>query len=79
MAMPEGALYCMISVDLTVIDMENTVVFAQKLASEHGVLVIPGEAFLSESSFRVVLCQPVYVIEECMERIRKFVESHVVN
>ena len=74
--MPEGSLYCMVSVDLSVMDLESTVVFAQKLASEQGVLVMPGEAFLSEGSFRVVLCQPVYVIEECMERIRKFVEAH---
>ena len=79
MEVPEGSFYCMVSIDFSHLDFGTSIAFAQKLASEQGVLVMPAEAFLSANGFRIVLCQPIYVIEECMDRIKKFVESHLVN
>jgi len=79
MGLPEGALYCMITIDHSILDIPNSIEFSEKLAKEQGVLVMPAEAFLSEKGFRVVLCQPVYIIEECMNRIKNFVEVHTTN
>eukprot|EP00358_Blepharisma_japonicum_P004679 CAMPEP_0202948486 /NCGR_PEP_ID=MMETSP1395-20130829/13517_1 /ASSEMBLY_ACC=CAM_ASM_000871 /TAXON_ID=5961 /ORGANISM="Blepharisma japonicum, Strain Stock R1072" /LENGTH=405 /DNA_ID=CAMNT_0049650593 /DNA_START=11 /DNA_END=1228 /DNA_ORIENTATION=+ len=77
MQMPEGALYCMISIDLEAFeDFGNSIIFAEKLAREQGVLVLPGESFMSHSAFRVVLCQSRAVLEECMDRIKNFAAAH---
>ena len=75
---PEGALYTMISLDFTSLDIKDSLTFAEKFAKEEGVIVLPAEAFLSHSGFRVVLCHPVHIIEECMDRLKAFVESHSV-
>lgn len=73
---PEGALYTMISLDFTYLDIKDSLTFAEKFVKEQGVVIIPAEAFLSHSGFRVVLCHPVHIIEECMDRLKSFVESH---
>lgn len=75
-APPEGALYTMISLDFSNMDIKDSITFAQKLVQEQGVIVLPAEAFLSHSGFRVVLCHPVHIIEECMDRLKEFVENH---
>jgi len=80
MSMPEGALYCFATVDLSSYrDIENSIVFAEKLAREQGVLVIPAESFMSQNGFRIVLCNPKSVLEECMDRIKIFVLEHLNN
>lgn len=76
---PEGSLYCMVAIDFTNMDLKSSVEFAQKLAQEEGVLIMPAEAFLSHSAFRIVLCHPIHVIEECMDRIKSFIQRHTVN
>ena len=65
--------------DLSKVDFPTTVTFAEKLAEEEGVLVLPSEAFMSSSGFRLVLCQPIYVIEECMERIKALCLRHLIS
>jgi tyrosine aminotransferase len=75
---PEGSLYCMVAIDFTNMDVKSSVEFAQKLAQEEGVLIMPAEAFLSHSAFRIVLCHPIHVIEECMDRIKSFIQRHTV-
>lgn len=75
----EGSLYTIVSVDLNKVVFRDTVEFAQEFAKEEGVVVLPAEAFLSHSGFRVVLCNPVGVLEECLERLAVFVERHRVR
>lgn len=72
----EGSLYTMISVDFNVVKLSDSVEFAHKFAQEEGVAVLPAEAFLSHSGFRVVLCNPVTVLEECMDRLKAFVDRY---
>lgn len=79
MSLPEGAIYCIISMDFANLDFKKSITFAEKLAEEEGVLVIPNEAFMSDSGFRIVLCQPIYVIEECMERIKDMLYRHTIR
>lgn len=77
MSMPQGAMYCMINVDLERLrDMTSSREFAEKLAREQGVVVLPGECFLSTSSFRIVLCNPQEVLGECFDRIEAFLQAH---
>lgn len=74
---PEGSLYCMINVDLkSLVDIPTTIVFARKLSSEKGVLVLPAEALMGEGGFRIVLCPPLEVLEECLDRIKDFIIEH---
>jgi len=78
MAMPEGALYCLVMVEQSAFrDIASSKEFAEKLAREQGVLVMPAEAFMSQGAFRVVLCHPKRVLEECLSRIQEFVSSHL--
>ena len=76
LSFPEGAIYCIVTIDLEKLTLKNSVDFAEKLAAEEGVLVLPCEAFMSSDGFRIVLCQPIYVIEECMERIKEMLSRY---
>ena len=79
MSFPEGAIYCIITINFQQLDFKNSITFAERLAEEEGVLVMPCEAFMSHSGFRIVLCQPIYVIEECMERIKALLYRHTLR
>ena len=79
MELPQGSIYCIISIDFSTLDFKDSVTFAKLLASEQGVLVMPAEAFSGKDGIRLVLCQPIYVIEECMERIETFIQNHSVE
>jgi tyrosine aminotransferase len=76
MEMPEGSLYAMVTVKMAEVEFEDTIQFAQKFAEEQGVIIMPAEAFLSNSAFRVVLCHPIEVLQECVERLKEFVRAH---
>jgi tyrosine aminotransferase len=71
----EGSLYVMISVDLNLLKFKDSFAFCEKFAKDQGVILLPAEAFLSHSGFRVVLCNPLDVLEECMKRLKEFVEA----
>jgi tyrosine aminotransferase len=79
MSFPEGAIYCIISIDFSRLEFKNSVTFAEKLAAEEGVLVLPCEAFMSSNGFRLVLCQPAYVIEECMDRMKEMLARYTIR
>lgn len=79
MELPQGAMYCMINIDFSKLIFKDSLTFAQRLAHNQGVLVMPAEACLGKNGFRIVLCQPIYVIEECMERIETFLENHSIS
>ena len=76
MDMPQGSMYCIVNIDFTDLDVKNSVQFCVGLAGEQGVLAMPAEACLGKDGIRIVLCQPIYVIEECMERIETFMNNH---
>lgn len=77
MSMPQGAMYCMVSIELERLrDVASSLEFAEKLAKEQGVVILPGECFLSSRSFRIVLCNPQEVLCECFNRIEAFMQAH---
>ena len=76
---PEGSLYTMVSIDFTHLDVKDSLSFASRLAQEEGVILLPAEAFLSHSAFRIVLCHPVSILAECMDRLRIFVQTHTIS
>lgn len=80
MNMPEGSLYSIIQVDTTQFkDIPTSLAFAEKLAQEQGVVVLPTECFLSSGGFRIVLCNPPEVLNECLDRIHEFILNHLSN
>ena len=79
MDLPQGAMYCIIGIDFTNLTFKDSLSFAQQLAEKQGVLVMPAEACLGKNGFRIVLCQPMYVIEECMERIQSLISECTVK
>ena len=75
---PQGTMYALISVDLTQFqDLHSSQELAEKLAWEQGVVVMPGECFLSAGSFRVVLCNSREVLAESCDRIAAFLQVHL--
>jgi tyrosine aminotransferase len=75
---PQGAMYALISLHLSQFrDIRTSQEFAEKLAWEQGVIVMPGECFLSEGSFRIVLCNPKGVLAESCDRIGAFIQEHM--
>lgn len=75
---PQGTMYALISLDLSQFrDIRTSQEFAEKLAWEQGVIVMPGECFLSEKAFRVVLCNSKEVLAESCDRIGAFIEEHL--
>jgi aspartate/methionine/tyrosine aminotransferase len=80
MNMPEGSLYSIIQVDTSKFkDIPTSLAFAEKLAQEQGVVVLPTECFLSSGGFRIVLCNPPEVLNECLDRIHDFILNHLSN
>jgi tyrosine aminotransferase len=76
---PEGSLYTMVTINFDTLDIKDSVCFAARLALEEGVILLPAEAFLSHSGFRVVLCHPLEILSECMNRLKTFVKSHTIS
>lgn len=80
MNMPEGSLYSIIQVDISRFkDITTSLAFAERLAEEQGVVVLPSECFLSSGGFRIVLCNPPEILNECMDRIHEFILNHLSN
>ncbi|CAG9322345.1 unnamed protein product [Blepharisma stoltei] len=75
----EGSIYSMILIDTNAFrDIPNSEVFAEKLAAEEGLMLLPAECFSSESGFRIVICNPIEVLEDSMDRIKEFVKRHKI-
>lgn len=71
----EGSLYTMISIDLSMFPFKDSASFCKSFAHKQGVILLPAEAFLSRSGFRVVLCTSLEILSECMLRLKSFVED----
>jgi aminotransferase len=72
---PTGAFYAFPSVRSTGL---HDVEFAEKLLKEEKVVVIPGSAFGEGGAGHVRVCYtaPMPLLEEALERIRRFVQRH---
>mmetsp|Transcript_24237 Transcript_24237/g.43107 ORF Transcript_24237/g.43107 Transcript_24237/m.43107 type:complete len:407 (-) Transcript_24237:19-1239(-) len=76
-AMPEGAIYASVTIDFSTLDdIKNSVDFVTLLAKEKAVAVLPLEAFLGTCGFRLVLCNPISILDELASRLREFMENH---
>jgi aspartate/methionine/tyrosine aminotransferase len=72
---PKGAMYAMCTIDFNYLspEVDSSSKFCELLAAEEGLLVLPSECFSATGSFRIVICNPVEVLEEAMDRIQAFV------
>jgi len=75
----EGSIYSMILIDPNAFrDIPTSAVFTEKLAAEEGLIILPAECFSSVNAFRIVICNPIDVLEDSMDRIREFVKRHKI-
>jgi tyrosine aminotransferase len=77
---PQGAMYTMVGIDPSIINVENDVEFCRLLFSEQSVHLLPGSCFGSGgvNFFRVVICPPIAQLEVAWDRIAEFCERHSV-
>jgi len=73
---PQGAMYMMIEIDVSVLDVDNDVQFSELLYQEESVFVLPGLCFNIENFVRVVICPPKPVLLEAAARISAFCQRH---
>jgi aminotransferase len=73
---PRGAFYCFPSVSATSLTDEA---FSEGLLTEEKVAVVPGSAFgqCGVGHVRVCYTAPMPVLEDALERMRRFVRRHV--
>ena len=78
---PQGALYAMIMIDFEYLDpsIDTSLKFCEGVAFEHGLLMLPAECFSYTGSFRVVLCNPVEVLDKALTRVAEYIEAHKRN
>jgi tyrosine aminotransferase len=72
-----GAMYTMIRLDLSILDIDSDLTFTSLLLEEENVFVLPGSAFVAPGYFRVVYCAPIDVLRDATDRIRSFCQRHV--
>jgi tyrosine aminotransferase len=73
---PQGAMYSMVRIDLSVLDVVDDVDFSTKLLQEENVFVLPGSAFGCPNTFRVVFCCDEPLLEAAADRIDQFCLRH---
>ena len=74
---PQGAMYAMVQIDCSVLDIKDDMEFSSRLLSEENVFVLPGQAFGVKNVFRVVFCSPTNVLEIAAKRISNFCLRHL--
>lgn len=75
---PQGAMYSMVRLDLSKLNVLDDVEFASKLLEEENVFVLPGSAFGCQSAFRVVFCCDEQILTVAAHRIGQFCLRHAV-
>lgn len=73
---PQGAMYSMVRLDLSQLDVMDDLDFSSCLLEEENVIILPGTAFGCPNSFRVVFCSNETVLEEAAQRIHNFCQRH---
>ena len=81
-ALPRGAMYLLIRVQLACFDASvgaDDVAFAGALQREEAVLLLPGAAFGAPGRLRLVLCAPLETLHAAWDRIGAFAARHYVG
>ena len=74
----QGAMYAIVKIDTTVLDIQDDLDFTKKLLEEENVFVLPGSAFGVPNVFRVVFCSPERVLGTAAHRIADFCHRHAL-
>ncbi|XP_074597628.1 tyrosine aminotransferase [Brevipalpus obovatus] len=78
--MPEGAMYIMVSVDLSHFpDIDSDIAFVEMLMSEESVFVLPGKIFNFDNFVRIVLTAPTELLLDACQRLEKFCSRHSIS
>ncbi|XP_055678206.1 tyrosine aminotransferase-like isoform X2 [Lutzomyia longipalpis] len=78
--MPEGAMYMMVGIDLTLFpEFKDGLAFIKALVEEESVFGLPGECFCYPNYIRIVITIPEEKMREACERIGVFCANHRSN
>ncbi|KAG0259116.1 hypothetical protein BGZ95_004791 [Linnemannia exigua] len=76
---PQGAMYVMIAINVTEFkDIENDIVFTEKLLGEESVMCLPGSVFQCPNFIRIVFTSPPEVLQDAYTRMAEFCARHHV-
>lgn len=77
---PKGSLYLFPKIDLKKFGLQNDEQFVYDLLSEQKVLVVAGTGFnyISDDHFRIVILPTVDELNQAMDKLELFLESHRV-
>jgi tyrosine aminotransferase len=75
---PQGAMYSMVRINVSMLDVNNDIDFSAKLLEEENVFVLPGSAFGCPDVFRVVFCCNETILEAAAQRIFQFCLRHAI-
>ncbi|KAL9650120.1 hypothetical protein ABK040_011290 [Willaertia magna] len=73
---PEGAMYCMIGINMERFGFKDDIEFCKELMKEESLIVLPGQCFRMKNYFRIVTCVPLEVLKEAFDRLNDFCERH---
>ncbi|KAF9918028.1 hypothetical protein BX616_010553 [Lobosporangium transversale] len=74
---PQGAMYVMIGINVAEFkDIENDIVFTEKLLGEESVMCLPGSVFQCPNFIRIVFTSPSEVLQEAYNRMAEFCARH---
>lgn len=76
---PQGAMYVMVKIDTTKLDLADDFEFTQMLLDEESVFVLPGQCFGMKNYFRVVFSAPKDKLNIAYNRIASFCERHRIK
>lgn len=71
-----GAMYIMVKIDKTKIDVKDDSDFMVRLMNEQSVFVLAGSMFNAPDFFRIVFCAPADKLNEAYDRIAAFCNAH---
>jgi tyrosine aminotransferase len=74
---PRGAMYVMVGIDTTQLDVSSDLDFCEKLYQEESVFVLPGQCFKVRNFFRIVLCPLPDRLETAVQRMGEFCARHL--
>jgi tyrosine aminotransferase len=75
---PQGAMYFMVRMNMSMLDIHSDVDFSTKLLEEENVFVLPGSAFGCTDVFRVAFCCEEPILEAAAQRIAEFCLRHAI-
>eukprot|EP00186_Timspurckia_oligopyrenoides_P000771 CAMPEP_0182443048 /NCGR_PEP_ID=MMETSP1172-20130603/1887_1 /TAXON_ID=708627 /ORGANISM="Timspurckia oligopyrenoides, Strain CCMP3278" /LENGTH=524 /DNA_ID=CAMNT_0024638201 /DNA_START=48 /DNA_END=1622 /DNA_ORIENTATION=+ len=74
---PQGSMFMLIRIEFErLLDISDSVAFANGLFQEKSVVVLPGECFGSTYHFRISYTAPIHTLQEAFNRIHHFCLDH---